>query len=1030
MRSLPKSWSSTLSLPKSHFPARPLISDRSRYLERCSDKLYKWQRNRGSSKLFTLRDGPPYANGSLHVGHALNKILKDITCRFQITQGKRVQYVPGWDCHGLPIELKALQKQRDLGIIGPHEHPGPIPVRIAAQEMAGQTVEEQKRSFRDWGIMADWEHAWRTMDQDFEIQQLKVFEKLVQQGLIYRRFKPVYWSPSTRTALAEAELEYNEEHISTAVFVKYRMHSLPQELSTKLGIDAGDINALIWTTTPWTLPANKAIGINSDIEYSIVDTESLGVLLLARARLEEVQKLLETTLTPRLNFQGFELFGATYDDMTFHDIPSPRPLLHAAFVSAASGSGLVHLAPGHGMDDYELCTKHGIPAFAPLDDDGRFTALAAPKYPDRLLGKDVLTIGTEALLEILAENNILLGSQKYKHKYPYDWRSKQPVVVRATEQWFANVGELQKAALQSLDAVTFIPANGGERLRSFIRNRSEWCISRQRAWGVPIPALYHKLTGEAMMSKDIVTHIISIIEQRGINSWWTDKELDPSWTPPSLRDENGQTSYIRGKDTMDVWIDSGTSWTQNEKTTSQELSPIADVCLEGTDQHRGWFQSSLLTYIALQKEDNSKSIPTAPFKQLITHGFTLDQHGRKMSKSVGNVISPDEIMKGTLLPPLKRKQKGQEANLMTGREVMHDSMGPDALRLWVASCDFTKDVVISQAVLKAINGSLSKYRVTFKLLLGILDDFSPSKPIHFRQLSTNHQIALMQLRGLRIIVRKLYQTYEYNKAISEVNKYIVDLSAFYIESIKDAAYAGGEEISRISSREMTQYTLLHVLTALQQMLAPVTPLLVEETWDYTPKKIQEWHGYPFYRQWTEESEIEEKDDDRWHNKQLEKDLPILMQANAAIKSAQEMARKDKKMGSSLQSFVLVEVKQLSTTPHAQHLESTVFRVFDRYLTDLEAIFVVSKIDLSLGSLPSFVEDAAWSYATKFDVEGVEVWAHVYAPQKAKCVRCWRYAASAEVSDQNALCGRCGVVIENLRVEKPELFEKESADSCC
>jgi isoleucyl-tRNA synthetase len=1029
MRSLPKSWSSTLSLPKSRFPARPLVSDRSRYLEQCSDELYKWQRNRGSLELFTLQDGPPYANGSLHIGHALNKILKDITCRFQITQGKRVQYVPGWDCHGLPIELKALQKQRGLGIIGHHEHPGPVALRTAARELAVQTVEEQKRSFRDWGIMADWEHAWRTMDKGFEIQQLKVFEKLVHQGLIYRRFKPVYWSPSTKTALAEAELEYNENHISTAVFVKYRMHSLPQELGTKLGIDANDIHALIWTTTPWTLPANKAIGINSDIEYSIVESESHGFLLLASSRVEEVQKLLKQSLALRLKFQGFELSGATYHDMTFNDISSPRPLLHAAFVSAGSGSGLVHLAPGHGMDDYELCTKHGIPAFAPLDDDGRFTALAAPKYPDRLLGKEVLTLGTGALLEIIAENNILLGRHKYKHKYPYDWRSKQPVIVRATEQWFANVGELRKAALRSLDAVTFIPASGGERLRSFIRNRSEWCISRQRAWGVPIPALYHKITGEALMSKDSVSHIISVIEQRGTNSWWTDNELDPSWTPPWLRNENGQTSYVRGKDTMDVWFDSGTSWTQTKTTTSQKASPAADVYLEGTDQHRGWFQSSLLTYIALQKGDTSKLVPTAPFKQLITHGFTLDQHGRKMSKSLGNVISPDEIMEGTLLPSLKRKQKGQEENVLAGLEVMHDSMGPDALRLWVASCDFTKDVIISQAVLKAINGSLSKYRVTFKLLLGILEDFSPSKPIHFRQLNINHQMALMQLRGLQIVVQKLYQTYEYNKAINEINKYIVDLSAFYIESVKDAAYAGRDEVYSISSREMTQYTLLHIFTAFQQMLAPVTPLLIEETWDYTPTKIQEWHGYPFHRQWTEEPEIDENDDDRWHNEQLEKDFPILMQANAAIKSAQEMARKDKKMGSSLQSFVLIEVKQLSTTQPAKHLETMVFRIFNRYLADLEAIFVVSKIDISLGSLPSLVQDAAWSYVTKFDVKGAEVWAHIYAPRKAKCVRCWRYAAPVEVMDQNPLCERCNVVIKNLRAEKPELFDKEPVDSC-
>lgn len=1023
MRSLPKSWSSTLSLPKSDFPARSLVSDRPRYLERCSDELYRWQRNRGSSKLFTLQDGPPYANGSLHIGHALNKILKDIACRFQISQGRRVRFIPGWDCHGLPIELKALQKQRDLKTIGPHERPGPVSLRNAARELAAETVGAQKISFREWGIMADWENAWKTMDKDFEIRELRVFEQLVQQGLLSRRFKPVYWSPSSRTALAEAELEYNENHISTAAFVKYRMHMLPQGLSTKLGLDAESIYAVIWTTTPWTLPANKAIGINSDLDYSIVESENHGFLLLAHSRIEEVQRLCKSTFTPRFNLRGCELVGATYDDMTFNDITSPRPLLQADFVTAESGSGLVHLAPGHGMDDYELCTKHGIPAFAPLDDEGRFTALAAPSAPDVLLGKEVLTSGNDALLELLAEKNRLLGRHKYQHKYPYDWRSKQPVVVRATEQWFVNVGELQKAALQSLDAVTFIPEGGEERLRSFIRNRKEWCISRQRAWGVPIPALYHKITGETLMSKESVSHIITIIEQRGIDSWWTDNELDPVWTPPRLRDANEKTSYIRGKDTIDVWFDSGTSWAQSKNQSHQQGNHVADVYLEGTDQHRGWFQSSLLTYISLQKGDNSESAPTAPFKMLVTHGFTLDQHGRKMSKSLGNVISPDEIMEGTLLPPLKRKHKGQRANVTAGLRPIHDSMGPDALRLWVASCDFTKDVIISQAVLKAINGSLLKYRVTFKLLLGILEDCFPAKHIPFLNLQINHQIALIQLRSLNTNVQKHYQRFEYNKAISEINKYIVDLSAFYIESIKDAAYAGGEEESRISSRKTTQYTLLHIFTALQQMLAPVTPLLIEETWHYTPTTIQEWHGYPFHRQWIEEPEVGGERNDRWHNEQLQKDLPILMQANAAIKTAQEMARNERKMGSSLQSFVLIEVKQPSVSQDMEERESTAFRVFDRYLADLETVFVVSRVDISFGSVPSCVADAEWSYVTEFDVSGEKVCAHIYAPQQAKCVRCWRYAVPVESNDQTALCDRCEDVIGKLRVAKPELFLK-------
>lgn len=1000
------------------------MSDRPRYLERCSDELYKWQRDRRSSELFTLQDGPPYANGSLHIGHALNKILKDITCRFQLSQGRRVEYIPGWDCHGLPIELKALQKQRAPDVMGPYERPGAISLRKAARNLAANAVDAQKKSFREWGIMADWGNAWTTMDKDFEIRQLRVFENLVQQGLLSRRFKPVYWSPSSRTALAEAELEFNESHLSTAAYVKYKMHTLPQALSTKLGLDACSISAVIWTTTPWTLPANKAIGINPDQDYCILESEETGLLLVARARVEEFQRLCKSPFTLKFIFQGCELGGATYEDRTFDGTASLRPLLFADFVTVESGSGLVHLAPGHGMDDYELCAKHGIPAFAPLDDEGRFTALAAPNAPDTLLGKEVLTSGNDTVVNLLRENQRILITHQYQHKYPYDWRSKQPVVVRATEQWFTNVEELQTAAIQSLDSVTFIPESGEDRLRSFIKNRKEWCISRQRAWGVPIPALYHKVSGKALMSHQSISHIIETIEKRGVDSWWTDDELDPTWTPTWLRDENGETPYIRGKDTMDVWFDSGTCWTQSETRLHQQGSRIADVYLEGTDQHRGWFQSSLLTYIAEKKGNNEESVPVAPFQTLITHGFTLDQHGRKMSKSLGNVISPDEIMEGTLLPPMKKKHKGHKANDTTDLKLSYDAMGPDALRLWVASCDFTKDVIISQAVLKAINGSLSKYRVTFKLLLGILDDCSPAENIPFLSLQLNHQIALMQLRSLIMIVQKHYREFEYHKAISEINKYVVNLSAFYIESIKDAAYAGGNEESGVSSRKTTQYTLLRIFTALQQLLAPVTPLLIEETWDYTPHHIQEWHGYPFHRQWIEGAETEDDEGNRWHNEQLEEDLPLLMQANAAIKSAQEVARNERKMGSSLQSFVLLEVKQSSVSEFTEGQASPVYRVLNRCLADLETIFVVSKVDINFGSVPTYVAEAEWSFVSDFDVKGEKVRAYIYTPQMAKCVRCWRYAAPLESDSQTALCGRCEGVVEDLRVQRPELFGNE------
>lgn len=1025
-RTIPKSWSSTLSLPKSPFPPRALPADRSRYLRRCTNDLYAWQKSAHSHDRdgsFTLQDGPPYANGELHIGHALNKILKDIACRFQLSQGKLVEFVPGWDCHGLPIELKALQQQRDIDILGHNQRPEPVLVRRAARELAAQTVEKQKKSFQEWGIMADWENSWRTMDKSFELDQLEVFMKLVKKGLIHRRFKPVYWSPSSRTALAEAELEYNEDHHSTAAFIKYPLNTLPRELSKKLSLDELMLHAVIWTTTPWTLPANKAIGIHSDMQYIIVKSAKHGLLLMAQSRAAEVQTACKEIFETLSFIRGSELVGATYQDSNFEDGSPARPLLHASYVSAETGTGLVHLAPGHGVEDYEFCLRHDIPAFAPLDDEGRFTSLASPDHPTLLSGKEVLGSGNKAVLDHISERGSLLGSHKYRHKYPYDWRSKQPVVLRATEQWFADVREIRNDVTRSLDAVTFIPKSGKARLKSFIENRSEWCISRQRAWGLPIPALYHRETGEAVLTEASISHIISTIRDRGVDAWWTDDEQEPLWTPTWLRNDAGQTAYCRGKDTMDVWFDSGTSWTQTKGQSKDIESHVADVYLEGTDQHRGWFQSSLLTHAATQSAANFENIPSeAPFRTLITHGFALDQKGRKMSKSIGNVVSPEEIMQGTLLPPLKRKHKTKAASGMDSEGSMFDSMGPDALRLWVASCDYTKDVAVSQIVLKAINNSLSKYRVTFKLLLGILEDFSPSINIPFMKLGINHQITLTQLQAAEVNVHRHFENFDFTKAVNEINKYvIIDFSAFYMESIKDAVYAGGQKDPTFPSRQMAQYTLLRILTSLQRMLSPITPLLVEESWDYTPKQIREWQRYPFHRLWTDSSGLTNELDGPWQNDQLKNDLPHLLQANAAVKNAQERARNEKKMGSSLQSFVMLHFPETK-----KDVEIKAYKLLSRYRDDLETLFVVSKTEMLVGPEPSVVLTAEWCYKAEFDIVGSKVFAYVYSPLGAKCVRCWKYAAPLEAGEM-PLCDRCEMVVEELRGQKPELFEDASAN---
>lgn len=1022
---LPKSWSSTLSLPKSAFPARLLPADRSRYLRKCTEDLYAWQksaRSQDKDGCFTLQDGPPYANGDLHIGHALNKILKDITCRFQLSQGKRVEFVPGWDCHGLPIELKALEHLRDLGVTSDDERPGPMLVRSTASEVASQSVEKQKKSFQEWGIMADWENAWKTMDKSFELNQLEVFLKMVKRGLIYRRFKPVYWSPSSRTALAEAELEYKEDHESTAAFVKYPLDTLPHTLSQKLRVGGRKLHAVIWTTTPWTLPANKAIGIHPDIKYVITNSANHGLLLIAKSRVAKVQKACNETLKTISSICGSELIGVTYRDSNFNAASPSRPLLHASFVSVETGSGLVHLAPGHGIDDYELCLKHNIPAFAPLDDDGRFTSLASPDQPELLSGKEVLTLGNKSVLDHMGARRSLLRRHLIKHNYPYDWRSKEPVVLRATEQWFADVREIRQDALRSLDGVTFIPRSGKNRLEGFINTRSEWCISRQRAWGLPIPALYHKETGEAMLTEASISHIISTIRDRGIDAWWTDDDQEPSWTPPWLRNDAGQTAYCRGKDIMDVWFDSGTSWTQTKNLSKCTESHVADVYLEGTDQHRGWFQSSLLTHVAWQINATTQNVlPKAPFRTLITHGFTLDSRGRKMSKSLGNVTSPEMIMQGMILPPRKGNRETKAASSTNSEGSTFECMGPDALRLWVASCDYTKDVLVGRAALKEINKTLLKYRLTFRLLLGILEDYVPSTSIPFSQLDVHHRIALMQLQVAERRVRKAFKAFNFGKAVSEINKYILnDFSAHYMESIKDDVYAGGQKDSAFSNREMAQYTVLQILTSLQRMLSPITPLLVEETWDYTPKKIRESQEHPFHRIWTDGSELSKELNAPRQIIQLRNDLPRLLKARAAVRKAQEKARKEQKMGSSLQSFVVLHFPE-----RTKDIEIKALELFNRYRDDLETLFVVSKAELLVGPLRSGILTAEWCYKAEFEISGSKVFVYVYSPQKGKCVRCWKYAAPLEAGEQTRLCDRCEGVVGELRGQKPELFEDAS-----
>ncbi|KAK8074719.1 Isoleucine--tRNA ligase [Apiospora hydei] len=918
-----KKWTATLRLPKSTFPARPLPQLKEQYVKRSADDYYEWQKsNRPADDQFILHDGPPYANGNLHVGHALNKILKDMILRVQIQQGRQVDYVPGWDCHGLPIELKAIEKSDGKQLSA-------IETRKVARNLATNTVLKQMKSFRSYGVMGDWDRRWTTMDAAYEIRQLRLFQKMVKKGLIYRRYKPVYWSPSSKSALAEAELEYRDDHVSNAAWVRFpideswRTHSPLAPLAESVS-PATRLYAVIWTTTPWTLPANQAIAVHDDLDR-------------VESSLAKVPGKVSS-----VTIQGRQLKGLKYTNPAQGKAGRPQPIIHADFVSADSGTGLVHLAPGHGFDDYEVCRGLGLPITAPINNEGVFTQEAYPDDPSRLTtAPSVIDGASQAVIDLLGQD--ILASEKYQHKYPYDWRTKRPVVIRATEQWFADVASIKDEALAALENVRFVPESGKNRLSSFVKGRSEWCISRQRAWGVPIPALYDS-NGAAIVSEEIVGHIIGVIQERGINAWYMDELDDPAWIPTDLHGRG----YSRGTDTMDVWFDSGSSWSM--------MPAQADVYLEGSDQHRGWFQSSLLTRIAAGAVEE----------------------GKKMSKSLGNVMEPHQVMDGTLLPPMKLKGKAAQG------PPQYDALGADALRLWAASSDYTRDVVISVPVLSAIHTALVKYRTIIKMLLGSMHESARSAP-----LSATDHVAIVQLQDTMQEVEAAFANHEFYKGFNAINRWVNnDFSAFYLEALKDRLYCGdGGGV------------LEPILNGFLRMLAPMTPSLVEEAWDHRPNwlkqdtaalhPLQQLYNEPLVKPSRLTLDLDT----------VRSDIPVLMTVHAAIKAGLERARSDKVLGQSLQSSVILAVPDEA---------ATVKTVLDRYAQELDVMFVVSSVNVNA----PVDGQAAWKYEHEFEAgNGHMGTATVLPPRDVKCPRCWRYIAPVE--DQ--LCGRCEDVVGETKV---------------
>ncbi|KAK7203286.1 tRNA synthetases class I-domain-containing protein [Myxozyma melibiosi] len=968
------SYTATILMPKTSFPARSNAKVAQEvYLKVASDDVYAWQKNTlPEESLFILHDGPPYANADVHLGHSVNRIIKDIILRYQILRGRRVSYIPGWDCHGLPIELKVLEKvgkgkdgkKKVAALTAPE-------IRALARKHADSFVESQMASFREWATMGEWENPYKTMNPDFEIRQLEIFKSMLNNGLIYRSDRPVYWSCESYTALAEAELEYASEHTSKTVYVKFPIENASEVLGSDLA--GKKVEFLIWTTTPWTIPSNKAIAVGHGMTYIVVRSEQHGYLLIGESRKE----FLETEIGPLEivsgPFSGEQLTALTYTHpLLTTDTPS-QPVFAAHFVTADSGTGLVHMAPGHGMDDYLVCQSHGIDPYSPVNSYGKFDSNLPPELSD-LVGKPVLKVGQDMVIERLQTAGALAGTNPaYKHKYPYDWRSKKPVIIRSTPQWFANVGNIKDQALDALENANFHPAIGKHRLSSFVRDRSEWCISRQRVWGVPIPALFDNETGEALLTDESVTHIIKEIEKVGIDMWFTDEEDTTHWVAPQYR-ESGK-SYSKGRDTMDVWFDSGSSWTLIQEkygNLRKDRETLVDVYSEGSDQHRGWFQSSLLTYVADQH--NGK----APYANVITHGFTLDEHGRKMSKSLGNVIAP--------------------AQITTSGYKNVAAIGSSGLRLWVAQSEYTTDIAFSTTVMQRVADSLSKIRRTMRYVLGNLDGFD-GQEVEYSQLRPTDQYALCQLYDLEQDCKAAYDQFAFNRVIQAVMRHVSRLSASYLDTSKDRIYV--DEKTSLSRRSV-QTVLCQIFRVYESILSPVIPLLTQEAWHHAPAFIKKNDPdacfSPFVSGWVSAPE-------EWKNEELRLEFAKLEKIGDAAKIVLARAREDKKIGSSLDACVVVSAPE----------GSSVLELLKKYESHLAELLVVSAVSVSPSSeLASSISSKHWTYAsdpvtTGEDTEAESVIVHAVNPELGKCARCWQYTAPAE----SEICPRCAGVVEKI-----------------
>jgi len=925
----------TLNLPKTSFPMKANLSKRELEILAYWEEINIYEKIRANSlgkKKFIFHDGPPYANGEIHIGTALNKILKDIIVKYKTLKGFDVPYIPGWDTHGLPIELKVISKLK--------AQPGEqscVELRRRCKEYAEKYIEIQKKQFIRLGAFGDWDNPYLTFNPEYEAEELKVFKELFEKGYIFKGTKPIYWCCDCETALAEAEIEY-KDHESPSIFVKF---PLMTDISEKFpSLKEYELYFVIWTTTPWTLPANVAICLNEVFEYSFVFVDN-EVYIIA-------SELVDTCMN-QIGIGEFKIIG-TCKGSDLENLVCQHPFIDrevlvilGPHVTLEQGTGCVHTAPGHGQEDYVVGQKYELPVISPIDNKGYFT-VEAHQFAGLFYEK-----ANEKILEVLDLEGYLMHSTKTTHQYPHCWRCKKPVIFRATPQWFISVekSDIRKKCIEAIKKVRWVPEWGENRILGMMDVRPDWCISRQRIWGVPIPAFYCTNCKTQLINSDIIDAVIELVAEKGSDAWFYEEVSEI--LPEGITCVNcGSKNFERESDILDVWFDSGVSH-RAVLETRKELSWPSDLYLEGSDQHRGWFQTSLITSVGTRN--------MAPYKIVLTHGFVVDGEGKKMSKSLGNVIKPQEIV---------------------------EKSGADMLRLWAASSDYKDDVRISDKIMSHLTDAYRKIRNTIRFLMGNLYDFKPEFSVNEEELLPLDRWAYARLKQLILKVESFYENFEFYKLYHELYNFCtIDMSSFYLDILKDRLYTSYKESFE---RRSAQTVLYKILKSLAIMLAPVLSFTSEEIW--LSAGFNETESV-FLGSWPEVNFTRS-------DEHILKKFELIMQLRSEITRALEHSRLQKKIGHSLDAKVIVVASSRSAKKFIDVLEGL----------SPESIFIVSGFEIA-ESFPTSDD-----VVTAVQIEGLKI--KVEKAAGKKCPRCWKYFQDEE---RGNVCKRCENVLNLLEKKR-------------